>query len=151
MEIQNFGDYTFYDSLKPFSTDGPYYGEWLVFFSKPHYDYIKQKCYESVEVQLVKRAKHTSWDTVNLTGHGLLAFKMESNDIQIINNQIIAPRHQLLLTWMIQNSLISKTKTGNYTNIRFKVKSDGKGTHNGPDWNGFTLSNFINLKTGTAI
>ena len=151
VNIKRIGDYVFYSNTNQFDTQGLYYGEWLLFFNHQHYQYISQKCYEAVSTGLVKWAKHTNPELVESTGHGLLAFKLESSDIQIINDKPVAPKHQALIQWLLQNNMIPINKSGKYNNIRFKVKTDGKGKHTGNAWNGFQLSDFIDLTTGQPL
>lgn len=150
MEVKVLGDWLFYSSTKEFNK-GPYYGEWLVFFSQDSYDYVKEKCHEAVDVGLVKWAKHSTPASLMRNHNGLFALKLEDTDVTFVGDKPVSTKHQQVLQWLIKNGFIRKTKSGKYTNIRFKLDSEGKGVHASSDWKGFTLSDFLDVTTGQAI
>ena len=145
-----FDKWLFYSSTKDFDK-GSYYGEWLVFFSEEHYDYVTLKCMEAVSSGLVKWAKHSSLEQVRTDHKGLFALKLEDSAVSFVDGRPVSKQHQAVLKWLIDNGFIKRTKSGKYTNIRFKLDSEGKGQHVGSDWSGFVLSDFLDPVTGECL
>ena len=144
MDITVLGKWVFYSSTKDFNK-GPYYGEWLVFFGPEHYPYVEEKCRELVSSGMVKWAKHSTKEEVSSQGHGLLAVKLEHTDVEFVDGKPVSDKHRQVLLWLIRNGFVKKTKTGKYTNIRFKLDSEDKGSSKGKVLKGFTLSDFLDL------
>lgn len=145
VNVDQFGQWIMYYSDEYFHTND-FSGEWLIFFSSSNFDYVSKKCRESVELGLVKRAKHSDINSVINSKSGVACFKFD-NPNGIVNRQ----SHINLLLFLLNNKLIPITKSGKLTNIRFKVLSDGKGNHKGVNWNGFTLSDFVDLQSGEVL
>ena len=121
-----------------------YTGEWLVFFSEKHYDYVAWACRKAVSLGLTHLAKHSHMHSIRSSekDSGVSCFKLDC-DIVFVDGKPVSKEHSDLLCFLIESGLVGKTKSGDYINIRYKVLSDGKGHHKGKDWNGFSLNDFM--------
>lgn len=149
MQISDLGNWIFYSSTKDFDK-GYYYGEWLLFFSENSYGYIASKCMEAVDKGFVKWAKHSSHKAFEDSRSGVFAFKLEDCDVSLKDGVLYAPKHALLLGFLKDNNLLPVTKSGRYSDIRYKLDIEGKGRHSG-EWKGFKLSDFMDLCSGEFI
>lgn len=147
-EVTNLGKWIMYcNSSQPFGY-GDYYGEWLVFFSRQHYDYVRDVCIRAVNSGAVRWCKHSSMSSIDERGSGVAAFKLDDSDWQQRDGCFVSHSNAMLLIFLRDNNMLRKTKKGRYANIRYKLALDGKGPHTGNDWKGFSLSDFMDLDTG---
>ncbi|MCI8760697.1 MAG: hypothetical protein HFJ34_06265 [Clostridia bacterium] len=118
-------------------------GKWMYFFkSSADMEYIKKLCSDAVMKEVVKEAKYTSPNSPNLIikGTGVCCFYLNCDDME---------GHKKILSYFIQNNMISKTKAGKFWDISFKLDNQTRAMEYGEDFHSnIKLSNFIDLYTG---
>lgn len=111
-------------------------GKWIYHFGKDSAARVKRLCRQAVVGGYVRSCKHTSDVILEISGHGIVCFYLESDDIV---------SHQKILSFMMKNHLVPKCD-GKYCDIRFKFDRE---TRTGePVHKAVSLSDFVDLETG---
>ncbi len=106
-------------------------GKWMYFFTKK--DQPAQICTKAIEDGLVMEAKHNDRPV------GIICFYLNADDIA---------GHKAVITFMQENNLIKKTKTGKLFNINFKLDDQEDEPVPGTE---IKLEKFVDLETGKWI
>lgn len=147
MNIRDNGYWAFYESSKEYILDPNKSGKWMCFYKSLGHDYtfgeIEGICKKSVAENIVKTCKHTSIDSVDSSGNGVICFYLNSDDTD---------SHKAIIKFIIENKLIKRTKSGKLTNIAFKLDKQTIDNQYGEKFNAtIKLSDFIDLMTGEFI
>lgn len=110
-------------------------GKWMYFFSDKAF--VETVCRKAVESGSVSEAKYSNDNT------GVCCFYLNCDDIEA---------HKRILTFMIDNKLIQRTKTGKLYNISFKLDSQtAQRQYKGNFVATLKLADFVDLETGEWI
>ncbi len=115
-------------------------GKWMYFFDDQ--SFAQEICQKAIDKDVCVECKCTDME---LTGEktGVICFYLNGDDID---------NHKRVINFMIQNSLIKKTKTGRYYNMSFKFDEQTRAGEYGADFEGkIKLEQFIDLQTGAWI
>lgn len=115
-------------------------GKWMYFFDDQKY--AQEICQKAIDEQICYECKCTDMElTAEKTG--VICFYLNGDDID---------NHKRVINFMLQNSLIKKTKTGRYYNMSFKFDEQTRAGEYGADFEGkIKLEQFIDLQTGAWI
>lgn len=95
---------------------------------------------------VVVEAKYSNPETLIAAGskHGVCCFYLNGNDREV---------HKRVLSYMLENGLIRKTKSGKLYNISFKLDSETyAGKYKGSGFSGkIKIADFVDLETGEFI
>lgn len=116
-------------------------GKWMAFFSGlPR---AEEVCAKAVLSGAVAECKHTSAPIVRAGKTGVMCFYLNGDD---------RVAHRRVLSFMIENGLIRKTKTGRLFNIAFKYDDQTRaGEYGGGFKAKMTLSDLVDLDTGEFL
>jgi hypothetical protein len=107
-------------------------GKWMYFFSDKKF--VAKICKEAVEKGIVSESKHSN------ANKGLACFYLNCDDMVA---------HKKVISFLIENNLIRRTKTGRLYNISFKLDKQTLAGEYGEDFHSeIKLEKFINLDTG---
>lgn len=138
MDIINYGGWIFYINGKP-EFDPNKVGKWMCFFKNGELDFVSKKCNEAVEKHIVEEAKHSSEIVLELKGTGVACFYLHCDDIEA---------HKRVLSYLLENNLINRTKKGRLYNISFKLDKQTQSGEYGEDFHSnIKLENYIDLDT----
>ena len=119
-------------------------GKWM-YFSKD-INFMSEICSKAVSDKVVTLAKHRTEEWVAVRAkysnkdEGVACFYLNYDDIEA---------HKKILSFFIDNNLVSKTKEGRFYNISFKFDSQTRARQYGEDFcSEIKLSNFIDLNSG---
>lgn len=145
MKIEKYGFWVYYigDTSKFVENK---VGKWMYFFKdSDNIEYIEKICRNAVMKEIVGEAKHTNPDSFGLnplgsSDSGVCCFYLNCDDME---------GHKKILSYFIENNMISKTKSGRLCNISFKLNSQTRAMKYGDNFHSeIKLSNFIDLNTG---
>ena len=115
-------------------------GKWQHFTS--NLEHAKSICYKAVEEGAVKQAKHRK-NLNPLKNDTVCCFYLDGDDLE---------GHKIIITFMLENNLIPKTKAGKLHNISFKFDNQTRNNEYGSNFKGeIKLEQFIDLSTGKWI
>jgi len=115
-------------------------GKWMYFFDDQ--EFAQKICQKAIDEKVCYECKCTDMElTVQPTG--VICFYLNGDDIE---------NHKRVITFMMDNNLIKKTKAGRYYNISFKFDDQTRAGEYGADFEGkIKLEQFIDLQTGEWI
>lgn len=137
--IRQFGWFWFL-SGKEDNLDPEKCGKWMYFFDDQQF--AQEICQKAIEQNVCYECKCTDME---LTGEqtGVICFYLNGDDIE---------NHKRVITFMMNNDLIRKTKTGKYYNNSFKFDNQTRAGEYGADFEGkIKLEQFIDLQTGAWV
>lgn len=115
-------------------------GKWMHFFKDQ--EFAKSICKKAIEQNICDDCKCTDMSILHPDA-GVICFYLNGDDIEA---------HKRVITFMIENSLIPKTKSGKFYNNSFKFDDQTRAGEYGGDFEGkIKLEQFINLSTGEWI
>lgn len=121
-------------------------GKWMFFFSPFKTALMDDIVGTAVLDGVVVEAKYSNPETLIAAGskHGVCCFYLNGNDNE---------SHKRVLSYMLENGLIRKTKTGKLYNISFKFDSETyAGKYKGSGFSGkIKLADFVDLEKGEFI
>lgn len=118
-------------------------GKWMYFFDENGFEQAEQICSEVIEKKIIFQAKHTNIIPLTHKGTGVICFYVGLDDIET---------HKNIITYLLTNNMIKKTKSGKYRNEAFKLDTDTKNKKYGKDFIAkINLEKFIDLNTGDWI
>lgn len=121
-------------------------GKWMFFFSPFKTALMDDIVGTAVLDGVVVEAKYSNPETLIAAGskHGVCCFYLNGNDNE---------SHKRVLSYMLENGLIRKTKTGKLYNISFKFDSETyAGKYKGSGFSGkIKLADFVDLESGEFI
>lgn len=107
-------------------------GKWMYFFNDVAF--AKEICEKAITEGICYEAKHSN------SSEGVCCFYVNGDD---------AEGHRRIITFMIQNNLIRKTKTGRFYDLSFKYDQQTNRGEYGDCFEGsIKLNQFIDLSTG---
>ena len=107
-------------------------GKWMYFFNDE--PFVASVCQKAVERGVVQEAKHTNGKD------GVACFYIDCDD---------TVAHKRVISFLLENNLVKKTKTGKLYNISFKLDNQTRAGEYGLDFESeIKLSNFVDLYTG---
>ena len=107
-------------------------GKWMYYFNDK--DFISKVCIDVIESKIVAVAKHSNAE------EGVACFYLNCDDIDT---------HKKIITFLIDNNMIRKTKTGRLYNMSFKLDTQTLSGEYGDDfYSDIKLSKFIDLDSG---
>lgn len=115
-------------------------GKWMYFFDNQQF--AQEICQKAIDENVCYECKCTDME---FTGEqtGVICFYLNGDDID---------NHKRVITFMMKNDLIRKTKTGKYYNNSFKFDNQTRAGEYGADFEGkIKLEQFIDLKTGAWV
>ncbi len=116
-------------------------GKWMVFFS--NLSHAAEACARAVLSSAVAECKHSSASTVRVRKTGVMCFYLNGDDREA---------HKRVLTFMIGNGLVRKTKTGRLYNIPFKYDEQTRAGEYGDNFEAeMKLNDFVDLDTGEFL
>ena len=129
----------YYDEFKYSELDDKKVGKWMYYFrGEDGYEFAEAICEAAVENEIVFRAKHNS--ITSLEDSGVICFYLNCDDYD---------RHKKVISFLIKNDMIRRTKDGRYYNESFKLNSQTRAGEYGSNFHAtIRLSDFIDLKTG---
>ena len=112
-------------------------GKWMYFFKDQKQ--ARQICEKAILERVCPECKYRDMQYTD-TREGLLCFYIDGTDMDA---------HRRVLTFMLENGLIPKTKNNRFSNISFKFNSQTRAGEYGTDFKAdITLSQFLDLNTG---
>lgn len=115
-------------------------GKWMIFFSDQ--EFAKKICSKAILKNVCYECKCLDLEKTNKRS-GVICFYQNGDDIE---------NHKRIITFMLDNNLVKKTKTGWYHNNSFKYDSQTRNGEYGDSFKGkLTLSDFIDLNSGEWI
>lgn len=110
-------------------------GKWMYFFSDVSFaDRITK---EAVEKGIVAEAKHSN------APDGVCCFYLHGDDME---------GHRKIISFMLENKLIQKTKSGRLYNMSFKFDEQTRAGEYGDEFKSeIKLANFMDLNTGEFL
>lgn len=115
-------------------------GKWMYFFEDQKF--AQQICQKAIEEKVCYVCKCTDME-ITMTPTGVICFYLNGDDME---------NHKRVISFMINNNLIRKTKTGKLYNNSFKFDDQTRAGEYGADFEGkIKLDKFINLQTGEFI
>lgn len=121
-------------------------GKWMFFFSPFKTALMDDIVGTAVLDGFVVEAKYSNPETLIAAGskQGVCCFYLNGNDRE---------SHKRVLSYMLENGLIRKTKTGKLYNISFKFDSETyAGKYKGSGFSGkIKLADFVDLESGEFI
>jgi hypothetical protein len=131
--LHHSGPWVFYSANE--GSLGPDCGKWMYFFSNR--ERIGQLCQKAVAEGVCTQSKHNNSDT------GVSCFYIHGHHIAA---------HKRVLTFFMDNHMISRTKAGKLKNISFKYDEQTlSGEYGGQFEAKMSLSDFLDLTTGEWI
>lgn len=139
MEKRAFG-WFWYFSGKEELLDREKCGKWMYFFNNQ--EFAKIICKKAIEEKICYECKCSDLEFDN-ADRGVVCFYLNVDDID---------NHRRVITFMLENKLIQRTKTGKLYNISFKLDSQTRAKEYGADFEGkIKLAEFVDLETGEWI
>ena len=139
MEYANYGGWHWYRS-GAYKIDPEKCGKWMYFFTDEAF--AKNICKKAILEKVCNECKCSDLKMTDSTS-GAICFYLNADDIAA---------HKRIITFMILNNLIQKTKAEKFKNISFKYDTQTRAGEYGKDFKGkITLSQFVDLKTGDWI
>lgn len=137
--IRKFGWFWYLSGLEDL-LDETKCGKWMCFFDDQ--EFAKSICEKAMEEKVCYECKCTDMESQNsLTG--VICFYLNGDDIE---------NHKRVIRFMMENSLIRKTKTGKLYNISFKFDDQTRVGEYGADFEGkIKLEQFVDLQTREFI
>lgn len=112
-------------------------GKWMHFFSNQ--EFAQEICQKAIDEGVCVECKCTDMEA-SFENIGVICFYLNGDDID---------NHKKVLSFMIENDLIQRTKTGKLYNISFKFDEQTVAGEYGADFEGkIKLAQFVDLKTG---
>lgn len=106
----------------------------MYFFGKTSQERIKELCTRAIQEGVCIECKHSNAES------GLSCFYMNCDDLKA---------HRRILHFFIENRMISRTKSGNLTNISFKRDEQTQTGQYGEAFGSpIKLDHYLDLKTG---
>lgn len=129
------GGWIFYLSGKEKSLERNKCGKWMHFFNNK--EFAAHICEEAIIKDICLESKHTDAD------EGVCCFYLNCDDME---------GHKRVIKYLIENSLIRKTKTGKLYNISFKFDEQTRAGEYGREFHSeIKLEQFVDLNTGEFI
>lgn len=129
------GGWIFYLSGKENSLDKHKCGKLMYFFNNE--EFAAHICEEAVAKGICVESKHKD------AGEGVCCFYLNCDDIE---------GHKRVISYLIENDLIRKTKSGKLYNISFKLDDQTRAGEYGAEFHsGTKLDQFVNLGTGEFL
>ena len=124
-----------------YSFDDNKIGKWMFFFKD--INLASELCEKAIETHSVYSCKHSDIPRMIANGQGVACFYLNIDDFD---------QHKKILSFMMENNMINKTKLGKLYNISFKLDSQTKAGEYGSDFEGkLKLEKLVNLSTGEFI
>ena len=140
MITERFGGWFWYESNEKSKLEECKCGKWMYFFDNQLL--AQQMCEKAISEHACHACKCTDMETKEVTT-GVLCFYLNGDDIE---------NHKRIIQFMLDNGLISKTKSGRYYNISFKFDDQTRAGEYGANFEGvLKLDQFIDLKSGAWI
>ncbi len=118
-------------------------GKWMFFFNRNEVEKVDEICKNAIERDIVASCKYTDVNTLTFKNDGVCCFYLHYDD---------EDSHKKVITYFLENNLISKTKTGKLYNISFKKDAQTRAGEYGDDFSSeIKLEQFISLYTGEWI
>lgn len=115
-------------------------GKWMYFFTDQ--ELAIELCAKAIEEHACYKCKCTDLETI-MRLSGVICFYLNGDDIE---------GHKRIITFMIENNLIRKTKKGKLFDISFKFNEQTSAGEYGADFEGqLKLSQFVDLNSGEWI
>lgn len=138
--MENFGGWFWFTSGKEAILEKHKCGKWMYFFSDQ--EYAIELCEKAIDEGVCYECKCADLFAQGCE-KGVLCFYLNGDDIE---------NHKRVITFMIKNNLISKTKSGRYYDNSFKFDDQTRAGEYGADFEGkIKLHEFIDLYTGEWI
>lgn len=110
-------------------------GKWMYFFDNK--EFVSKICENAIKMNIVNEAKHNNEEK------GVSCFYLNVDDIE---------GHKKVISYLMENNLIQRTKSGKLYNISFKLDSQTRAGEYGSEFKSdIKLEKFINLETGEWI
>ena len=135
--------WTFYineDEVHKLKTDKC--GKWMYFFdgSEKSINFVKRICEQMVREGIAIETKHTSETKLMFRPSGVCCFYCDGSDIEA---------HKKIISFMIENNMIQRRKTGKLYNLSFKYDTQTSNNEYGTEFESkIKLEDFIDLETG---
>lgn len=146
VRVQTFSWIWFINKERIQDIDPAQCGKWMFFFSPFKSALMNDIVGTAVLNGVVVEAKYSNPETLIAAGskHGVCCFYLNGNDRE---------GHKRILSYMLDNRLVKKTKSGKLYNISFKYDSETyAGKYKGSGFSGkIKLADFVDLETGEFI
>ena len=114
-------------------------GKWIYSYNFINVEYAAEICEKAVKEHIVEEAKYTKVKPKD-KDTGIVCFYLDIDDLE---------GHKKIITYMLDNNLIQKTKDGRLYNLSFKLNTQTKSEEYGKDFKAeLKLSDLIDLNTG---
>lgn len=115
-------------------------GKWMCFFTDQ--EFANDICKKAMNEKICCECKCTDMETTKKPT-GVICFYLNGDDLE---------NHKKVISFMLDNSLVRKTKTGKLYNMSFKFDRQTRAKEYGESFKGeIKLENFLNLETGDWI
>ena len=115
-------------------------GKWMYFFEDQ--EFAMNICEKAIKEKVCYECKCSDLEK-QMTPSGVICFYQNGDDID---------NHKRIISFLLNNNLIRKTKTGKLYNISFKFDDQTRAGEYGADFEGkIKLSQFIDLNSGEWI
>lgn len=116
-------------------------GKWMYFFND--LSLAETLCRKAVLDGVVAQCKHTSPSDFDEKPRGVACFYLNADDDSA---------HRRVLSFMMDNDLIQRTKAGKLYNISFKLDVQTRAGERGPGFQAqIRLNDFVDLETGDFL
>lgn len=116
-------------------------GKWMFYFND--IEFAEEICRKAVLEEAVAECKHTSVGDLERKGSGVVCFYLNADDVAA---------HRRVITFMLDNGLVRKTKSGKLFNMPFKLDKQTRAGEYGLDFEArIKLEDFVDLETGEFL
>ena len=116
-------------------------GKWMFFFTDV--EFAETICRKAVLEEAVAECKHRSSKSLTKNESGVACLYLNSNDDEA---------HRRVISFMLKNNLIRKTKSGRLYNIGFKRDDQTRACEYGSNFKAqIKLADFVDLDTGELL
>lgn len=140
MEELAYGSWVYF--VNPPAKTGEKRGKWIYSYNFNNLEYAAEICEKAVKEHIVEEAKYTRIKPKD-KDTGIVCFYLDIDDLE---------GHKKIITYMLDNNLIQKTKDGRLYNLSFKLNTQTKSREYGKDFKAeLKLSDLIDLSTGKFL
>lgn len=137
MKVGRFDNWFWYMADEEPEFDESKCGKWMFFFADQ--EFAQRMCMRAIEQEACQECKCTDMESSG-EPRGVTCFYIEGDDLEA---------HKSVLSFMLENNLIRRTKTGRLFNISFKFDDQTRAGEYGADFEGkLKLDQFVDLQTG---
>lgn len=138
--MEKFGGWCWYYSDKAELLETHKRGKWMHFFNDQ--EFAMNVCEKAIAENVCHECKCTDMELMD-SNTGVICFYLNGDDME---------NHHKVIQFMMDNKLISKTKTGKLKNMSFKFDDQTRAGQYGADFAGtISLAQFIDLNTGKWV